>query len=144
MKVLLDTSVLIAAIVESHPKNQWSSSWLDRVRRQEITAVVSAHTLAEVYAVLTGMPLRPRISPILARQLIQENILKQMEVVALTTMDYRNLLDHITQLNLCGGVIYDAVIAHVATLATVDHLVTLNGRDFYRAYPALSATILHP
>jgi hypothetical protein len=43
VKVLLDASVLIAAIVRVHPMH-----WLKRVKQQTDTGIVSAHILAEL------------------------------------------------------------------------------------------------
>ncbi|MDW8289532.1 MAG: PIN domain-containing protein [Armatimonadota bacterium] len=59
MRVLLDTSVLVSAVVEAHPRHEWSLNWLKRAHHSEIEAVVSAHSLLEMYAVLTRLPLHP-------------------------------------------------------------------------------------
>ena len=61
MKVLLDTSVLVAAMIEAHPAHERALSWLQRAKGKEITAAVACHTLAELYAVLTRLPLQPPI-----------------------------------------------------------------------------------
>jgi len=59
MKVLLDTSVLVAAMVESHPAHERSLSWLQRIKKGSDTGLVSAHTIAELYAILTTLPMKP-------------------------------------------------------------------------------------
>lgn len=92
MKVLLDTSVLVAALVDSHTHHERALPWLESVRHQQTEAVISAHTLAELYSVLSTLPVRPRISPAAAYQLIADNIVGVMEVVALTVDDYYDLL----------------------------------------------------
>lgn len=63
MKVLLDTSVLVAGMVEAHPYHAQGMRWLKRVIQGEIQGIVAAHTLAELYAVLTALPVEPRIAP---------------------------------------------------------------------------------
>jgi predicted nucleic acid-binding protein len=63
MKVFLDTSILVAAFVEGHPYHTQALPWVQRAKRREIQGVIAAHTLAELYAVLTALPVRPRISP---------------------------------------------------------------------------------
>ncbi|MDH7485804.1 MAG: PIN domain-containing protein [Anaerolineae bacterium] len=144
MKVLLDTSVLVAAMVEAHPQHQQALPWLQRARRGELSAVIASHTLAELYSVLTSLPVRPRISPSIAWHLIQENVLATIEAVDLSAEDYRTVLEHLSASGMTGGTVYDALIAHVAWKAGVDRLVTLNPTDFHRAYPALSKRITAP
>ena len=56
MKVLLDTSVLVAAVLEMHEAHGRAFTALDRVQQGRDQGVVSAHSLAEVYAILTRVP----------------------------------------------------------------------------------------
>ena len=57
MKTLFDTSVLVAAVVEPHPMHVRALPWLQRAKAGEIDFFVASHTLAELYAVLTTLPL---------------------------------------------------------------------------------------
>lgn len=144
MKVLLDTSVLVAAMVEVHPAHERALPWLQRAKHREDTAFVASHTLAELYAVLTRLPVRPSISPAVAWQLIQENVLAAFEVVPLSAEDYRTILEHLSQSGIVGGATYDALIAYTALKAMVDQLVTLNEKDFLGVYPNLSEQVVVP
>ena len=144
MKVLLDTSVWVAGMVKSHVHYQRALPWLENVRQQIVTAVISAHTLAEVYSVLTRTPFNPMLSPAQAYQLIEDNIIGKVEIVALTVDDYLDLIRHLAQTGIAGGAVYDAVIACAAAKAEVDHIVTFNARDFRRVYPSLAASVLVP
>lgn len=72
--ILFDTSILAAAIVEPHRDHGRAFPWLKRAKAKEFHLVVANHTLAELYAVLTAMPLSPKISPALALPLIRENV----------------------------------------------------------------------
>lgn len=74
MKILFDTSVLVAAVIEPHPMHTRALPWLKRARAGEFDFFVASHTLAELYAVLTTLPVSPRISPGTAWRLIHENI----------------------------------------------------------------------
>jgi predicted nucleic acid-binding protein len=74
MKVLLDTSVLVAAMGEAHPAHEKSLPWLQRIKKGSDSGLVSAHSVAELYAILTTLPMKPRISPIVAYDLIQRNV----------------------------------------------------------------------
>ncbi|HEX6985868.1 MAG TPA: PIN domain-containing protein, partial [Planctomycetaceae bacterium] len=128
MRVLLDTSVLVAAMVTGHPEHLRALPWLQRIKAGTDEGVVSAHSLAETYAILTTLPLRPPIRPAVARQLIERNILADFEVVALSEADYRSLLGHLETVGIAGGATYDAVVLHAAAIGKVDRVVTLNTR----------------
>jgi len=140
VKILLDTSVLVAALVRSHPEHERCLPWVRRAHVGEIDLVLAAHSLAELHAVLTTLPVRPRISPRTARQLVEENRLAPKPagvatVVALEATDYLTVVEEVARNGVAGGAVYDALIAKVADLAAVDHLVTLNGKDFRRVWP---------
>lgn len=77
MKLLLDTSVLVAGLMESHPRHEWCFSWLVQLHRGDIEGVVSSHLLLELYAVLTRLPIRPPLSPEQAQQLIERTLWKR-------------------------------------------------------------------
>ena len=144
MKVLFDTSLLVAAMVEGHPAHDAALLWLQRAKAQTDTGLIAAHTLAELYAILTRLPVNPRISPALALQLIRSNVLVTCTVVALADADYVTVLDHLARLGIAGGAVYDALLLHTAWKAGVDQVVTLNAHDFRRVYPALADKIVAP
>jgi predicted nucleic acid-binding protein len=56
MKALLDTSTLIAAMLPDHVHHAPALAWLSRAKSGAFEFVCSAHSLAEVYAVLTRLP----------------------------------------------------------------------------------------
>lgn len=142
-KTLFDTSVLVSAFVVSHPKHQSCIPWLHQVKAKQVQGIIATHTLAETYSVLTRLPVSPRISPRLARQLIDEN-LKEFEVVSLEAEDYYKVIDKMVTLNLMGGAIYDALIAQVATKAQVSQLLTLNPDHFTRLGDEIARLVLSP
>jgi len=149
LNVLLDTSVVVPALVRSHPEHARCLPWVRRVHQGEVDLVLAAHSLAEVHAVLTSLPVRPRISPRTARRLIEENRLLPgpkglATVVALDTGDYTAVLEAAAQNGIAGGAVYDALIAKAADLARVDHLVTLNLKDFRRVWPDGADRIREP
>jgi predicted nucleic acid-binding protein len=117
VRTLFDTSVLVAAFEVSHPRHTVCLPWLQQAQTEQIHGLIATHTLAELYSVLTRLPVRPRISPELAQRLITEN-LERFEVIPLTTEDYQMVLAQMVNLNLTGGGIYDALIAQAAVKAT--------------------------
>jgi predicted nucleic acid-binding protein len=144
VSVLLDTSVLVAAMVESHPVHERALPWLQRVQDGTEIGLVAAHSLAELYAILTTLPVRPHIPPTVAQQLIQNNVLNRFEVIFLSDEDYVAVIDHLSDLGIIGGATYDALILRAAVKASADQIVTLNARDFHRIYPDLGDMIISP
>jgi predicted nucleic acid-binding protein len=131
MRLLFDTSSLVAAFVPAHPAHQPSWTWLEETLAGSHQGLVATHTLAELYAVLTRLPLRPLIPPSVALQLIEEN-LRTFQVVALSATDYRAVLRRLEKHNLTGGSVYGALIAQAALKGKAEGLVTLNPSHFRR------------
>jgi predicted nucleic acid-binding protein len=144
MKILFDTSVIIAAIVEPHSLHSIAFPWLKRAKSREFDLFVASHTLAELYAVLTTLPIRPKIAPGVARQLIHNNIEAIARIVSLSASDYRSVIKRMGDLELSGGIIYDALIARAAQRSRVDRIVTFNIDDFKRVWPEGTAHIIVP
>lgn len=144
MRLLFDTSVLIAAFVAAHSKHHQAFPWLQKVKSKKNSLVVSAHSLAECYSVLTRLPLSPRISPDSAFYLIRENIEKSSEIIALSSRDYQTIIKNMSEQGLSGGIIYDAITLKAAQKADVDKLLTFNQRDFIRLIPDDPGFIISP
>lgn len=124
---LFDTSVLIASIL-SHRENHLKAKIAFSQAKLEKSACISAHSLAEVYNVLTGRILIP---PAQARELLENNF-KGVEVIALDALDYTRVLEKMSERGLSGGVIFDALIAECALKIQADTLFTLNLKHFLR------------
>jgi predicted nucleic acid-binding protein len=144
MRVLFDTSVLIAGFVASHPQHHTALPWLQRAKAKEIAFTVAAYSIAECFAVLTRLPLSPRISPDIANYLVRENIKNIAKVVALSAEDYLIAIKRVTELGLTGGIVYDALIVRSAVKAKVDKILTFNTQDFLKLHPEDPAFILAP
>jgi predicted nucleic acid-binding protein len=125
VRILVGTSVLVAAMVEAHPAHAQALPWLQKAQAGADSWLVAAHSLAELYAILTTLPVRPRILPTVAQELIQHNVLKVFEIISLSGKDYEAVIEHLTDLGIIGGATYDALILHAASLASVDQIVTL-------------------
>jgi predicted nucleic acid-binding protein len=144
MKVLFDTSVLVAGIVQVHPAHQRALPWMQRAKAGGFKFIVASHTLAELYAVLTTLPVRPRISPSTAWRLVQTNVGTSASLVPLSSADYRRTLREMAERGRSGGVVYDALIVSVARRMAVDRLLTLNAKDFLRIWPEGTEVITSP
>ncbi len=133
--VLFDTSVLVAAMVEAHPMHHRAYVWLKKAIAKEFDFVVCSHTLAELYAVLTRLPVSPRIPPGTAWRLIKENVETTGRIISLSVADYRSTIKDLSDRGLSGDVIYDALISRAAQKSKADRLLTFNPEDFKRVWP---------
>lgn len=134
-KVLLDTSVLVAATVQKHSSHLAAFSALDRVQSGKDEGLISAHSLCEMYAVLTKIPFPFRHTPEQALLNIEENVLPHFETVALTRQDYPVLIREAAMIGIQGGTIYDALLLKCALKSGAGILVTLNTRHFQAIVP---------
>ncbi len=131
-KILFDSSILIAAFVESHPKHKYALSFLLKAKNKEFQLFVSSHTILEIYSVLTSAPFKPKITPIIAKQLIENNIKNIAKTIYLADEDSFIIVDKMCNSNFSGGIIYDAIVVECAMKAKVDEILTLNSKDFLR------------
>ena len=144
MKTLFDTSVIIASLVEVHPMHQRAFPWLKQAKEKDFELIVAGHTVAKLYAVLSTLPTKPRISPAVAWRLIRENIEPVGKIVSLTAAEYSSTIKKISEMGLAGGITYDALIAKVAEKSKVEQLLTLNPDHFKRVWPEGEKIIVSP
>jgi predicted nucleic acid-binding protein len=142
MKILFDTSVLVAAILTGHSSHSVCLHLLLEAQSQKIQGLVSTHTLAELYSALTRIP-QTKISPAVAQNLIRDN-LQTFECVPLTAEDYTEAIDVMVQHQIPGGGIFDALIAQAALKSQADILLTLNPKHFVRLSPVIASKVQVP
>ena len=144
MKTLFDTSVIVSGLIEAHPMHSRAFRWVKQAKAGEFELVVASHTIAESYAVLSVLPIKPRISPLVARKLLRENIVSICKIISLTPTEYLNTINRLSESGLVGGITYDALIARVAQKSRVERLITLNVEDFRRVWPEGEDVIVAP
>ena len=144
MKVLLDSSTLIAAMLPDHVHHTACHAWLSHAKSGAVEFVVAGHSLAEVYSVLTRLPARPASAPVKCGGWCKRTSWRGAQIVALTGKDYVALVDELSRRSVGGGLVYDAIIARTAALAQVDRLVTLNTDHFLHVWPDRSNQITSP
>ncbi|BAU40283.1 type II toxin-antitoxin system VapC family toxin [Leptolyngbya sp. O-77] len=140
MKVLYDTSVLIAALLVEHRSHDLAFPKLELAQRGEVEGYLSTHSLAEIYAVITRLSQPLKVLPDEAEAAIAD-LLKYLEPVPLLAEDYRKAIALMRTFKLVGGGIFDTVIAQAALKAEVDHLLTLNPKDFIRLGDKVAALV---
>ena len=136
MRVLFDTSVLVPAVADQLANHDVALDALLRYTGGSHTGYCSMHALAECYATLTALPLRRRIQPSEARQLIEESLLQQLTPVQLVKDDYLDAVRRVSQGGYASGVVYDALHVCCAERIPVDRILTWNLADFERLRPS--------
>jgi predicted nucleic acid-binding protein len=137
----LDTSVLIAASDAADPRHQSSRSLL--AAATPATAACAAHTLAEVYAVLSRLPGGKKVRPEIAGLLV-EQIAARLTVVPLSAEDYTATLRETSRMGLSGGIVFDALLLACARKVSAERIYTWNLRHFVQVAPDLADRIVAP
>ena len=135
MKVLLDTNVLVAAVIKQHEFHERSFSVLDRVQTGKDEGIVSAHSLTEMYSILTRLPAPFRHAPEQALLSIEENVLKHFKTISLAGNEYSALLREAAGSGIQGGAIFDALHLKAAAKAQVERIYTMNLKHFQAIAP---------
>jgi len=141
VKAFLDTSVLVAAFYDEHEHHEPSFELFSQ--QEKSTACTAAHCLAEVYAVITGMPGRDRASPDEAL-LFLHDIRKRLSSVALDEMEHFKVLEDAPAAGIVGGTVYDAIIARCAQKADARLIYTWNVKHFNRLGESIAARVRQP
>ena len=145
MRVYLDTNVLVAASIESHPHHLQSFDLLRAVKDRKWIGFISTHCLAELYAVLTRAPFNPRVHPAEAGRLLDDNIMPYFELTTLSAGDYKAALRTCIGVGLSGGLVFDALHILCAVRAKCQRIYTFNLKDFRAlAPPSLAGKIVSP
>ncbi|MFZ1133045.1 MAG: PIN domain-containing protein [Terriglobales bacterium] len=127
MKGFFDTSVLVPLFYRDHVHHGPSQELF--IQFSQSTGCCGAHSLAEVYATLTRMPGKRRISGEQAMLFIG-NIRERLSLVALSGEEYADALQTSAARGIVGGGIYDALLAHCAVKAKADAIYTWNVRHY--------------
>jgi predicted nucleic acid-binding protein len=141
MNAFFDTSVLVAACVESHEHHERSLALFSRANRQN--SCCAAHSLAEVYATLTRLPGSLRLSADQAL-LFLDSIEERLEIVALDAREYRRAIREAASAGVVGGTIYDALLGWCALKARAIRIYTWDVADFRRLGDEIAEKVRTP
>ena len=134
VSVFLDTSVLLAGLIDFGPQSAPAQSLLHAVAEKRIPDAATAwHCCLEFFSVATRLPPEFRISPADAATLVQEEVIARMAVHELPSTDRTSMLRAAARDVITGGRIYDLHIAEIARAAGASVIVTDNRRHFVSA-----------
>jgi len=135
MRVFLDTSVLVAAVVTKHEHHARAFHVLDRVQNRRDEGHISGHSMAEMYSILTKLPPPFRHMPEQALLSIEENVIQHFEVATLSPKEYASLIREAALSGIKGGTIYDAVLLKCAAKSGAEQIWTFNLKHFQNIAP---------
>jgi predicted nucleic acid-binding protein len=141
VKSFLDTSVLVATFYGEHEHHEPSFSLFSQQRKS--TACTAAHCLAEIYAVVTGMPGKNRASPDEALLFLRD-VRDRLTMVTLDDIEYFKVLEDAAAIAISGGTTYDAIIAQCALKAKAQTIYTWNVKHFNRLGEPVAARVRQP
>ena len=141
MKAFLDSSVLIATFYAQHEHHAASIDLFLRFGKSE--SGCGAHSLAEVYSVLTGRSGKERVSGDEAL-LFLGDIRERLTIVALNGDEYVKAIRESAALGIAGGGIYDALLGYCALKAKAERIYSWNVKHFERLGPAIANRVKTP
>lgn len=141
MRVFLDTSVLVASAREQDRRHEVSLKLLKECDPRQ--AFCAAHTLAELYASLTGMRPPNRFQPDQAL-LVLSQVKAHLQCIPLSAEEVEQTVHRTAALKLSGGIIYDALLMSCARKADAERIYTWNERHFRLVAPDLADRIVTP
>ena len=141
MREFFDTSVLVAAFLGDHPHHAASARLFAAAAKTR--SCCGAHSLAEAYAVLTKLPLKPPIAPEQA-MLFLNDVHDRLTSVALSPDEYYATIERASRQAVAGGRLYDALLLRCAVKAKAETIYTWNIKDFQRLAPDIADKIRTP
>jgi predicted nucleic acid-binding protein len=134
VSTFLDTSVLLAGLIDFGPQSAPAQSLLHAVAEKSVPSPATAwHCCLEFFSVATRLPPEFRVTPADAAALLQEEVFARMSVHDLPAGERIAMLRAAGRDSTAGGRIYDAHIAEVARGVSAAVVVTDNRRHFLSA-----------
>jgi predicted nucleic acid-binding protein len=132
--VFLDTSALLAGLVDFGPQSAPAQSLLHAVAEKQVGGAGTAwHCCLEWFSVATRLPPEFRLAPPDAARLLEEEVFGRLTVHDLPAGDRLPMIKAAARERIAGGRLYDAHIAEVARTAGASVIVTDNRRHFMAA-----------
>ncbi|HEY3973340.1 MAG TPA: PIN domain-containing protein [Candidatus Sulfotelmatobacter sp.] len=141
MKWFFDTSVLIPVFNVEHEHHEASLAAFVAANREN--ACCSAHSLAELYSVLTRLPGKHRVSGEQVLFFI-EGIEEHLTIIALNSREYSSAIREAAAMGIVGGLLYDFLLARCARKASAEVIYTWDIQDFRRLGPEVASRIRTP
>jgi predicted nucleic acid-binding protein len=137
--VTIDTSVLVAAIIESEPYHAECRSLVAKGGCH-----LYAHGLAETFSTLTGGKKDFRLSASVVAAMLGDHFAPRLSITALTPAEMLRAMGETESRGVRGVAIFDYLHLVAAWKAKADRVFTLNVSNFRAFHRAGDPAIVHP
>jgi len=141
MRDFFDTSVLVASFHGGHVHHPASIRLLSAATPKQ--SCCGLHTLAEVYATMTALPVRPPIPPEQALLFVEE-VRNRLAVVSLSEDEYVEAIRAASDHGFSSGRVYDSLLLRCAAKSKAQNIYTWNIKHFQALAPQLASRIRTP
>ena len=141
MKEFFDTSVLIAAFHGGHVHHLPSLKRFAAAEKKH--SACGLHSLAEVYGVMTALPVKPMIPPEQALLFVEE-VRDRLTLVSLSPEEYFTAIQDTASRGFTGGRIYDSLLLACAAKCKAQAVYTWNLKHYQFLAPGLAPRIQTP
>jgi predicted nucleic acid-binding protein len=132
VKAFFDASVLVGAFYGDHPKHSACLRLLEGASKR--THFCAAHAVAELYAVMTRLPVRPRITPEQGL-LFVENVRDYFSLITPSAAERFEAAAQAARRGLGGGKVYDLLTLKCAAKSGAERAYALELAGFARLAP---------
>src|SRR5260370_6479563 len=141
MQGLLDSCVLVAALWGGHVHHVPSLKRFAAAEKRH--SACGLHSLAEVYAVMTALPVKPMIPPEQALLFVEE-VRHRLILVSLSAEEYFAAIQNAASRGFTGGRIYDSLLLSCAAQSKAPPVYTRNLKHYQSLAPDLAPRIQTP
>jgi predicted nucleic acid-binding protein len=141
MKEFFDTSVLVAAFWRGHRDHEDSLKLVATANKKKSSCAL--HTMAELYASMTALPVKDVIPPDQALLFVQE-ARDRLTVVTLNEDEYYETIQQAAERGFASGRIYDALLLRCAAKIKAEVIYTWNVKHFKAIDPKQAHKIETP
>jgi predicted nucleic acid-binding protein len=141
MKEFFDTSVLIAAFWRGHVHHLPSLKRFAAAEKRH--SACGIHSLAEVYAVMTALPVKPMIPPEQALLFVEE-VRKRLTRISLSAEEYFAAIQTAASRGFSSARVYDSLLLACAAKCKAQAVYTWNLKHYQSLAPDLAPRIQTP
>jgi predicted nucleic acid-binding protein len=141
MRGFFDTSVLVASFWSGHRDHEASLKLVAAANQTKSSCAL--HTLAEVYASMTALPVKNVIPPDQALLFVQE-VRDRFSIVTLNEAEYCATIQQAAERGFTSGRIYDALLLRCAAKVRAEVIYTWNVKHFKAIDPQQAHKIRTP
>ena len=132
---------MVAAFWGDHADHDASLRVFVEANRE--TGACGIHSLAEVYATMTALPIRPILASEQAFLFVQQ-IVERITTITLDQAEYMDAMRELSDRGMAGGRVYDALLLACARKSRAETIYTWNVKHFCQIAPNMTERIRTP